>query len=114
MANKFSVGGSEKLRKIMGRTRGVFSSPKAEGARGFKSPSLAKQAAIFGILWRTPRNSHVCALPRAPESDRMGLFWAHSVDFSPRRSEAGPFADQTLESYGDAAVTTYFHPHLVP
>ena len=24
----------------MGRTRGVFSSPQAEGARGFKSPSL--------------------------------------------------------------------------
>jgi hypothetical protein len=40
MANKFSVRGSEKLRKIMGRTRGVFSSPKSEGARGFKSPSL--------------------------------------------------------------------------
>jgi hypothetical protein len=40
MANKFYVRGSEKLRKIMGRTRGVFSSPKSEGARGFKSPSL--------------------------------------------------------------------------
>jgi hypothetical protein len=23
----------------------------------------------------------------------MGLFWAHSADFSPRRGEAGPFAD---------------------
>jgi hypothetical protein len=31
---------SEKLHKIMGRTRGVFSSPKSEGARGFKSSSL--------------------------------------------------------------------------
>ena len=33
------------------------------------------------------------AVVRAPESDRMGLFWAHSADFSPRRGDPGPFTD---------------------
>jgi hypothetical protein len=48
------------------------------------------------ILWRTPRNSHVSPASRSregSESDRMGLFWAHSADFSPRRGDPGPFAD---------------------
>jgi hypothetical protein len=87
---------SEKLRKIMGRTRGLFSSQSLKGLGGSNPPLSSKQAAIYGILWRTPRNSHVCALyavVRAPESDRMGPFWAHSADFSPRRGDSGPFPD---------------------
>jgi hypothetical protein len=62
---------------------------------GGSNPRLStKQAEIYGPLWRTRRNSHVCVASRSregPESDRMGLFWAHSADFSPRRGEAGPF-----------------------
>jgi|SRR5580704_6260662 hypothetical protein len=80
----------------MGRTRGLFTTQRLKGRDGSNPPLSAKQAAIYGILWRTPRNSQVCALyavVRAPESDRMGLFWAHSVDFSPRRGDPGPFAD---------------------
>jgi hypothetical protein len=58
--------------------------------------SSGHRRAIYGPLWRTRRNSHVCPASRSregPESDRIGLFWAHSADFSPRRGEAGPFAD---------------------
>jgi hypothetical protein len=34
---------------------------------------------------------------RAPESDHMGLFWAHSANFSPWRGDSGPFGDASPE-----------------
>jgi hypothetical protein len=79
----------------MGRTRGVFSSPKSEGARGFKSSSLRQAGSDLWHSLENPARFALYAVVRAPESDRMGLFWAHSADFSPRRGDPGPFADAT-------------------
>ena len=61
-----------------------------------RTPSSAKQSAIYGILSRTPQNSHVHALSavvRAPESDPVGPFCVSSADFSLWRVDPGPFAD---------------------
>jgi len=78
------------------RTRGVFSSPQAEGSRGFKSPSLRQAGSDLRHSLENPAKFarvRVAAVVRPPESDRMGLFWAYSADFSLRRGDSGPFAD---------------------
>jgi hypothetical protein len=60
----------------VGRTRGVFSSPQAEGARGFKSPSLRQAGRDLRAPLENPAKfARVRGFP-AVVRDRRAIVWA--------------------------------------
>src|SRR5580704_12808389 len=73
----------------MGRTRGVFSRPQSEGARGFKSPSL--QQAVCDLRQSLENPAKFAQVRGFPQSTRNAVASCAPTAPRDRQSDAGPY-----------------------